>query len=60
MIGAQGARLLRDKRAGETLRVKRSNVAHRLPRGKRAPGVEINYFQTTENKQNIGISYTLF
>ncbi|WP_394603206.1 hypothetical protein [Fictibacillus sp. UD] len=27
------------------LRVKRINVAHRLPRGKRAPGTEINHFQ---------------
>ncbi|MDM5317974.1 hypothetical protein QUF49_18415 [Fictibacillus sp. b24] len=26
------------------LRVKRTNVAHRLPRGKRASGTEINYF----------------
>ncbi|MFG6497503.1 hypothetical protein P8610_19225 [Fictibacillus sp. UD] len=27
------------------LKVKRPNVAHRLPRGKRAPGTEINHFQ---------------
>ncbi|WP_394605564.1 hypothetical protein [Fictibacillus sp. UD] len=27
------------------LRVKRTNVAHHLPRGKRAPETEINYFQ---------------
>ncbi|WP_394602701.1 hypothetical protein [Fictibacillus sp. UD] len=27
------------------LRVKRTNVAHRLPRGKRAPGTEINSFK---------------
>ncbi|MDM5316037.1 hypothetical protein QUF49_08545 [Fictibacillus sp. b24] len=27
------------------LRVKRTNVAHRLPRGKRASETEINYFQ---------------
>ncbi|MDM5315775.1 hypothetical protein QUF49_07185 [Fictibacillus sp. b24] len=27
------------------LRVKRTNVAHRLPRGKRASGAEINHFQ---------------
>ncbi|MFG6497513.1 hypothetical protein P8610_19275 [Fictibacillus sp. UD] len=27
------------------LRVKRTNVAHRLPRGKRASGTEINHFQ---------------
>ncbi|MFG6493998.1 hypothetical protein P8610_01440 [Fictibacillus sp. UD] len=27
------------------LRVGRPNVAHRLPRGKRAPGTEINHFQ---------------
>ncbi|MFG6495137.1 hypothetical protein P8610_07245 [Fictibacillus sp. UD] len=26
------------------LKVKRPNVAHRLPRGKRAPGTEINHF----------------
>ncbi|MBN3553087.1 hypothetical protein JYA63_02290 [Fictibacillus nanhaiensis] len=25
--------------------MKRSNVAHRLPRGKRTSGTEINYFQ---------------
>ncbi|MDM5314717.1 hypothetical protein QUF49_01860 [Fictibacillus sp. b24] len=27
------------------LKVKRTNVAHRLPRGKRASGTEINHFQ---------------
>ncbi|MDM5314387.1 hypothetical protein QUF49_00135 [Fictibacillus sp. b24] len=27
------------------LRVKRTNVAHRLPRGKRVPVTEINHFQ---------------
>ncbi|WP_394605754.1 hypothetical protein [Fictibacillus sp. UD] len=27
------------------LRVKRTNVAHRLPRGKRASETEINYYQ---------------
>ncbi|WP_255520101.1 hypothetical protein [Fictibacillus sp. 23RED33] len=27
------------------LYVKRTNVAHRLPRGKRVPGTEINSFQ---------------
>ncbi|WP_394605240.1 hypothetical protein [Fictibacillus sp. UD] len=27
------------------LKVKRTNVAHRLPRGKRAPEMEINRFQ---------------
>ncbi|MDM5314506.1 hypothetical protein QUF49_00800 [Fictibacillus sp. b24] len=27
------------------LYVKRTNVAHRLPRGKRAPGTEINHSQ---------------
>ncbi|WP_394603069.1 hypothetical protein [Fictibacillus sp. UD] len=32
------------------LRVKRTNVAHRLPRGKRAPGKEINHLQ---NQQRI-------
>ncbi|MDM5316377.1 hypothetical protein QUF49_10260 [Fictibacillus sp. b24] len=31
------------------LRVKRSNVAHRLPRGKRAPGTEINHFQEQQS-----------
>ncbi|MFG6496624.1 hypothetical protein P8610_14760 [Fictibacillus sp. UD] len=31
------------------LRVKRPNVAHRLPRGKRAPGTEINYFQKQQS-----------
>jgi len=30
------ARLLRDKRSGETLRGAKRQVAHRLPRGKRA------------------------
>jgi hypothetical protein len=29
------------------LKVKRSNVAHRLPRGKRAPGTESNNFHKT-------------
>ncbi|WP_394605691.1 hypothetical protein [Fictibacillus sp. UD] len=31
------------------LYVKRTNVAHRLPRGKRAPGTEINHFQKHYN-----------
>ncbi|MDM5316367.1 hypothetical protein QUF49_10210 [Fictibacillus sp. b24] len=31
------------------LRVKRTNVAHRLPRGKRAPGTEINHFQEQQS-----------
>ncbi|WP_394603819.1 hypothetical protein [Fictibacillus sp. UD] len=31
------------------LRVKRTNVAHRLPRGKRAPGAEINNFQELQS-----------
>ncbi|WP_394604783.1 hypothetical protein [Fictibacillus sp. UD] len=31
------------------LRVKRTNVAHRLPRGKRAPGTEINFIQELQN-----------
>ncbi|MDM5315138.1 hypothetical protein QUF49_03970 [Fictibacillus sp. b24] len=40
------------------LRVKRANVAHRLPRGKRASGTEINVFQkvfkliSTSSKNN--------
>ncbi|MDM5315330.1 hypothetical protein QUF49_04935 [Fictibacillus sp. b24] len=33
------------------LKVKRTNVAHRLPRGKRAPGTEINHYQ----KRNKGL-----
>ncbi|MBH0163924.1 hypothetical protein IHV12_03305 [Fictibacillus sp. 7GRE50] len=36
MIGVEGARLLRDKRSGETLKGAKRQVAHRLPRGKRA------------------------
>ncbi|WP_394605284.1 hypothetical protein [Fictibacillus sp. UD] len=32
----QGARLLRDKRSGETLKGAERQGAHRLPRGKRA------------------------
>ncbi|WP_394603576.1 hypothetical protein [Fictibacillus sp. UD] len=38
------------------LKVKRTNVAHRLPRGKRAPGTEIKHFQITTkitNRKNI-------
>ncbi|WP_197468146.1 hypothetical protein [Fictibacillus phosphorivorans] len=31
------------------LKVKRTNVAHRLPRGKRAPETEINLIQATGN-----------
>jgi hypothetical protein len=31
------------------LYVKRTNVAHRLPRGKRASGTEINYFQKQQS-----------
>ncbi|WP_156488443.1 hypothetical protein [Fictibacillus phosphorivorans] len=34
------------------LRVKRPNVAHRLPRGKRAPGAEINTF-TNDKAQSL-------
>ncbi|MDM5318046.1 hypothetical protein QUF49_18775 [Fictibacillus sp. b24] len=45
MIEVEGARLLRDRRQVRHLRVKRTNVAHRLPRGKRAPRMEMNYFQ---------------
>ncbi|MBH0156386.1 hypothetical protein IHV10_08420 [Fictibacillus sp. 5RED26] len=37
------------------LRVKRTNVAHRLPRGKRAPETEINYFQTQQSNTQIFI-----
>ncbi|MBH0163855.1 hypothetical protein IHV12_02960 [Fictibacillus sp. 7GRE50] len=36
MIGVEGARLLRDKRSGETLSGAKRQVAHRLPRGKRS------------------------
>ncbi|MFG6496668.1 hypothetical protein P8610_15005 [Fictibacillus sp. UD] len=36
MVGVQGARLLRDKRSGETLNGAKRQGAHRLPRGKRA------------------------
>ncbi|MFG6497321.1 hypothetical protein P8610_18300 [Fictibacillus sp. UD] len=45
MGGAQDARLLRDKRLGETLKGAKRQGAHRLPRGKRASGVETNHFQ---------------
>ncbi|MDM5317518.1 hypothetical protein QUF49_16015 [Fictibacillus sp. b24] len=45
MIGVQGARLLRDERSGETLKGAKRQGAHRLPRGKRAHGTEINHFQ---------------
>ncbi|MBH0164379.1 hypothetical protein IHV12_05590 [Fictibacillus sp. 7GRE50] len=31
------------------LRVKRTNVAHRLPRGKRVSETEINYFQKQQS-----------
>ncbi|MDM5317158.1 hypothetical protein QUF49_14210 [Fictibacillus sp. b24] len=31
------------------LRVKRTNVAHRLPRGKRASETEINHFQEQQS-----------
>ncbi len=36
LIGAEGCRLLRDKRSGETLKGAKRQGAHRLPRGKRA------------------------
>ncbi|WP_171978833.1 hypothetical protein [Fictibacillus arsenicus] len=36
LIAVEGASLLRAWRSGETLKMKCSNVAHRLPRGKRA------------------------
>ncbi|MDM5315294.1 hypothetical protein QUF49_04755 [Fictibacillus sp. b24] len=35
------------------LKVKRTNVAHRLPRGKRASVTEINYFQSSVVKLSI-------
>ncbi|MDM5316950.1 hypothetical protein QUF49_13165 [Fictibacillus sp. b24] len=31
------------------LKVKRTNVAHRLPRGKRASGTEINHYQKQQS-----------
>ncbi|WP_394603025.1 hypothetical protein [Fictibacillus sp. UD] len=34
------------------LYVKRTNVAHRLPRGKRASETEINYFQVHQRIRN--------
>ncbi|MDM5316315.1 hypothetical protein QUF49_09940 [Fictibacillus sp. b24] len=34
------------------LRVKRTNVAHRLPRGKRAPGTEINHLHNNKDYEN--------
>ncbi|WP_394605631.1 hypothetical protein [Fictibacillus sp. UD] len=34
------------------LKVKRPNVAHRLPRGKRASGTDINTFKSIEAQQN--------
>jgi hypothetical protein len=42
------------------LRVKRTNVAHRLPRGKRAPETEINHFQEQQGlqKQRLILSYS--
>ncbi|MDM5315066.1 hypothetical protein QUF49_03605 [Fictibacillus sp. b24] len=36
MMGVQGARLLRDKRSGETLKGAKRQGAHRLPRRNRA------------------------
>ncbi|MDM5315746.1 hypothetical protein QUF49_07035 [Fictibacillus sp. b24] len=36
MFGVEGARLLRDKRSGETLKGAMRQGAHRLPRGKRS------------------------
>ncbi|WP_269446797.1 hypothetical protein [Fictibacillus phosphorivorans] len=32
--------------------MKRLNVAHRLPRGKRAPGTEINHLQSNNEYEN--------
>ncbi|MDM5317562.1 hypothetical protein QUF49_16245 [Fictibacillus sp. b24] len=49
MIEAQGGRLLRDKRSGETLKGAKRQGAHRLPRGKRAPGAEINHIQKLQS-----------
>ncbi|WP_394604208.1 hypothetical protein [Fictibacillus sp. UD] len=43
----EDARLLRDKRSGETLYGAKRQGAHRLPRGKRASGTEINYFHSS-------------
>ncbi|MDM5317734.1 hypothetical protein QUF49_17120 [Fictibacillus sp. b24] len=44
MIGVEDARLsARTSGQVRHLRVKRTNVAHRLPRGKRASVTEINY-----------------
>ncbi|WP_255520069.1 MULTISPECIES: hypothetical protein [unclassified Fictibacillus] len=38
--------------------MKRTNVAHRLPRGKRAPGTEINYFQGQQSAKMAYKKYT--
>jgi len=42
LIGAEGARLLREYGAGETPQERSDEEAPRHARGKRAPGVEIN------------------
>ncbi|WP_255552533.1 hypothetical protein [Fictibacillus sp. 7GRE50] len=42
LIEVEDARLLRDKRSGETLNGAKRQVAHRLPRGKRVSATEIN------------------
>ncbi|MDM5317056.1 hypothetical protein QUF49_13700 [Fictibacillus sp. b24] len=45
MIGVKGARLLRDRLAGETLIRNTYECGYRLPHGKRALETEINHFQ---------------
>lgn len=52
LIGAEGARLLRDKGAGETPQARSAEEAPRTARGKRAPAVEINS-QVKQELQNI-------
>ncbi|MDM5314818.1 hypothetical protein QUF49_02365 [Fictibacillus sp. b24] len=49
MIGVKGARLLRDKRSGETPKGAKRQGAHRSPRGKRVPVTEINLFQEQQS-----------
>jgi hypothetical protein len=38
------------------LKVKRTNVAHRLPRGKRAPGTEINHYRRATVNRKTALS----
>ncbi|MFG6497179.1 hypothetical protein P8610_17590 [Fictibacillus sp. UD] len=46
MIGVKGARLLRDRRAGETLKSETVRMwLTACPAESEAPGKEINYFQ---------------